>query len=58
MATTIYDYDVAISFGHKDEPFANELYSLLEGRLPHLLEVRVRRSMSFNLNDRGSPVQI
>lgn len=33
MATLKYDYDVAISFGYTDEPFANKLYSLLEGRL-------------------------
>lgn len=33
MTTPKYDYDVAISFGYKDEPFANKLHSLLEGRL-------------------------
>lgn len=33
MTTFKYDYDVAISFGYKDEPFANKLHSLLEGRL-------------------------
>lgn len=37
MATPKYDYDVAMSFGYKDEPFANKLHSLLEGRLKLLL---------------------
>ena len=33
ITTFKYDYDVAISFGYMDEPFANKLHSLLEGRL-------------------------
>lgn len=33
MTTQEFDYDVAISFGYKDEPFANKLYALLSGRL-------------------------
>lgn len=33
MTAQKYDYDLAISFGYKDEPLANKLHSLLEGRL-------------------------
>lgn len=33
MSTSQFEYDVAISFGYKDEPFANKLYELLKGRL-------------------------
>lgn len=33
MPTSQFEYDVAISFGYKDEPFANKLYELLKGRL-------------------------
>jgi hypothetical protein len=33
MAISQFEYDVAISFGYKDEPFANKLYELLKGRL-------------------------
>jgi hypothetical protein len=33
VTTQKYDYDVAISFGYKDESIANKLHSLLEGRL-------------------------
>lgn len=32
MATSQFEYDVAVSFGYKDEPFANK-YELLKGRL-------------------------
>jgi hypothetical protein len=33
MTTPVYEYDVALSFGWKDEPVANRLARLLEGRL-------------------------
>jgi hypothetical protein len=33
MTTQEYEFDVAISFGAKDEEFANRLHDLLEGRL-------------------------
>lgn len=44
--TTPYEYDVAISFGYKDEPTANRLTELLEGRLKVFLYSKAQEMLA------------